>query len=114
MSLGARIRKLRLAKEESLQQLADAVNVSKAHIWELETGNSSNPSLELLKSLAAHFGKSVATLVGEDVSEVDDKDMVMFRELKALNLNAEDLKLMADLMEMIKAKKGVKDSGEKD
>jgi len=36
MTLGARIAQLRRNKGESLQKVADAVGVSKAHIWELE------------------------------------------------------------------------------
>ena len=38
MGLGVQITQLRLQKAESLQQVADAVGVSKAHIWELEKG----------------------------------------------------------------------------
>jgi len=36
MGLGARIAELRLKKGFSLQEVADAVGVSKAHIWDLE------------------------------------------------------------------------------
>jgi transcriptional regulator with XRE-family HTH domain len=92
--------------------VADAVSVSRAHIWELETGNSKNPSLELLKNLASHFKVSVATLVGEEVTDSDEADMVMFRELKALT--PEDQKLIADLIETIKKRKGGNKGGEKD
>ena len=53
MALGARLKRLRLKKGESLQQTADAAGVSKAHIWDLETGKSANPSMELLTSLAS-------------------------------------------------------------
>ena len=35
-----RLKELRLKKKLSLQELADAVGVSKAHVWELETGKS--------------------------------------------------------------------------
>jgi hypothetical protein len=48
MSLGARLTPLRLAKGESLQQVADAVGVSKAHIWELAKGRTDNPSMALV------------------------------------------------------------------
>ena len=40
MGLGVQITQLRLQKAESLQQVADAVGVSKAHIWELEKGRT--------------------------------------------------------------------------
>jgi transcriptional regulator with XRE-family HTH domain len=50
MGLGADITRLRLQKKESLQQVADAVGVSKAHIWELEKSRSDNPSMLLARS----------------------------------------------------------------
>mgnify|MGYP001160614308 CR=1 FL=1 len=87
MALGARLRELRIRKKkESLQQVADAVGASKAHIWELETGKSRNPSIELLTKLADHFGVSVAFLVGEDpnASDEDPELVAMYRDLKGL------------------------------
>ena len=66
MGLGARITKLRMEKRESLQDVADAVQVSKAHIWELEKGRTDNPSMGLVTKLADHFGVSISFLVGED------------------------------------------------
>lgn len=65
LALSARLTRLRLAKGESLQQVADAVGVSKAHIWELEKGRTDNPSMALVTPLADHFGLSLAALVGE-------------------------------------------------
>ena len=38
MPLGEKIKILRTRKKLSLQEVADAVGASKAHIWELETG----------------------------------------------------------------------------
>jgi transcriptional regulator with XRE-family HTH domain len=85
MALGARLKELRLKKGDSLQRLADQVGVSKAHIWDLETGKSANPSMELLTRLAEHFETSVSALVGEDPSEAEDPQLIaMFRELKML------------------------------
>ena len=55
VTLAQRLKELRLKKGDSLQGLADAVGVSKAHVWELETGKSKNPSIELLTKLAKHF-----------------------------------------------------------
>ena len=54
MSLGAKLRKLRLKSGQSLQQIADKVEVSKAHIYELEIGKVKNPSVEVLKKLSKH------------------------------------------------------------
>jgi transcriptional regulator with XRE-family HTH domain len=85
MALGARLKDLRLKKGKSLQQVADHVGVSKAHIWDLETGKSSNPSMELLTGLASYFETSVSALVGEDPHESEDPELIaMFRDLKLL------------------------------
>lgn len=87
MTLGARITQLRLKKNESLQQVADAVGVSKAHIWEMEKGRADNPSMALVTRLADHLGVSVAYLVGED-REAPDADVElqrMFRQAKELD-----------------------------
>ena len=86
MSLAMKLQKLRTQLGQSLQVVADAVGASKAHIWELEKGTTRNPSIELLKSLAEHFGVTIASLVGEDPSEAQDERMVvMYRDLQKLN-----------------------------
>jgi transcriptional regulator with XRE-family HTH domain len=81
-----RLKELRLKKKESLQDVADAVKASKAHVWELETGKSKNPSVELLTKLAEHFAVPVAQLIGEDpdATQEDQELVAMFRDLKDL------------------------------
>lgn len=104
MALGARLKQLRIRSGESLQQVADAVGASKAHIWELETGKSRNPSMELLHNLADHFKVSVAYLVGEDPSAPgEDPELIaMFRELKGLTEN--DRETVRAVMESLKSR----------
>ena len=89
MGLGRRITELRLKKKESLQDVATAVEVSKAHIWELEKGRADNPSMDLVTRLADHFGVSVAMLVGEDskAKDADPQLQRMFRQAKDLQPN---------------------------
>jgi transcriptional regulator with XRE-family HTH domain len=101
MGLGAEITRLRLEKKESLQQVADAVGVSKAHIWELEKGRTDNPSMSLVKRLADHFGVSVASFVGEDplASGADPVVARMFRQ--AGELEPDDLALLDDMMQSL-------------
>src|SRR5215203_5924192 len=96
MGLGARITKLRMEKRESLQDVADEVQVSKAHIWELEKGRTDNPSMGLVTRLADHFGVSISFLVGEDprAEDADPKIARMFRQ--ATHLAAEDLEVLED------------------
>ncbi len=99
MSLGRRIRELRLAKGESLQNVADAVDVSKAHIWELEKGRTDNPSMALVTRLADHFGVSIRYLVDEAIEAPDaDEDLArMFRQARALDEH--DRRVLDDMLQ---------------
>lgn len=87
MSLGLRLARLRRKSGESLQMVADAVGVSKAHIWELEKVRTDNPSVALVTGLADHFKVTVAYLVGEDIEAKDaDRDLQrMFRQARKLD-----------------------------
>ena len=92
MTLAARIKELRLRNGQSLQQVADSVGASKAHVWDLESGNSKNPSMELLTKLAVHFKTSVSHLVGEDPESTERPELVaMFRDLKSLDKDKLDM-----------------------
>ena len=98
---GARLKHLRFREGESLQRLADSVNASKAHIWELETGKSGNPSIELLLRLAQHFSVGIAYFVGEDpdAPEENEQLVAMFRGLKALDRS--DREVINALMQLM-------------
>ena len=88
MSLAMRLQNLRTAKQQSLQEVADAIGASKAYIWELEKGTAKNPSIELVRKLADYFEVSISRLVGESPDEDgDDEDLlVIYRQLKSLDL----------------------------
>ena len=103
MSIGAKLKELRLRKGSSLQQVADAAGASKAHIWELESGKSHNPSLDLLRRLAEHFGVTVAGLVGETLEGGDEQLMKMYRDLKGLS--EADRALIEDVIASMKKRK---------
>jgi len=68
MSLGDRLFDLRQNAKASLQRVADAVGVSKAHIWELEKGRSTNPSHDLVRKLAAFYNVTPEALTGLDAA----------------------------------------------
>lgn len=87
MDLGERLNSLRRKSGQSLQQVADAVGISKAHIWELEKGRSNNPSFELMQKLALHFGVSAGVLTGEaDEPAIEDLQIGrIHRDLKSLS-----------------------------
>jgi len=61
MSFGRKLHDLRVANRMSLQDVANAVSMSKAHVWNLEKGLSENPSIELVVKLANLFRVRVPT-----------------------------------------------------
>ena len=109
MSLGAKLAELRLRKGESLQQVADAVEVSKTHVWGMEKGTTQNPSLDLLKKLAEHFNVTVEYLAGTGDAEtlVDVEAQQFFRDFKSLSETEQ-----AVLMQTLEVFKKKKDSGD--
>ncbi|APE44436.1 transcriptional regulator [Sulfitobacter alexandrii] len=104
MDIGERLFSLRSKTGESLQQVADKVGVSKAHVWELEKGRSKNPSFDLVRKLAAHFGVSVDVLNG-DASEPDKKDMAVDRIHRGLEeLSERDRGIVEQMIEAMRNK----------
>ena len=103
MSIGDKIKDLRAKKRESLQQVADAVGVSKAHIWDLERGTSANPSLELLKKLADHFKVTVAYLA-DDLEVLENAaPLQFFREFEG-KLSEKDWETLRSVAKHLKGK----------
>src|SRR3954465_6214211 len=99
MTLAERMTRVRVGKGESLQDVATAVGVSKAHVWELEKGRTDNPSMALVTRLADHFGVSIRYLVGEDIDAKDADEHLarMFRQ--AGELEPEDREILDDMMQ---------------
>jgi len=94
------LKRLRTKNKQSLQNVADAVGASKAHIWELETGKSKNPSMDLVKKLASHFDVSVGHLVGEGRENTSDLDAAFFRAYDGLN--DREKKILKEMAEKLK------------
>jgi transcriptional regulator with XRE-family HTH domain len=102
MTLGSKLTTLRLKKGSSLQEVADAVGISKAHYWELEKGRSKNPSAELVKRLADYFGVGVEFLLGTEktkVSEIEEAQL-FYRDLR--KLSKEDQEFILTNIKMLK------------
>lgn len=78
---------LRAKHQISLQKLADAIGVSKTHIWQLEKGVTEAPSLELVKKLADFFDVSMQSLIGEspESGNADPLSVAMFRKFGELD-----------------------------
>jgi transcriptional regulator with XRE-family HTH domain len=110
MSIGARLAELRLKKGKSLQDVADAVGVSKTHIWQMEKGRSENPSTELLKKLADYFNVTVEFLAGVDSSTslVDAEAQQFFRDFKTLS--EKEREILMQTLEVFKKNKAPDDN----
>jgi transcriptional regulator with XRE-family HTH domain len=101
MRFAQRLHQLRLANNLSLQQVADAIGISKAHVWNLEKGTSDNPSMELVLKLADLFRVRVADLVGEnpEAAELEPEMVALFRDMK--KLDPKDRETIRVLMEQL-------------
>lgn len=64
---GERIRSLRGESNMSLSELARQAQVSKSYLSQIERGQVSRPSAEMLHRLAAVLGSSVAALLGKEI-----------------------------------------------
>ena len=112
MALADRIGELRRTRGESLQDVADAVGVTKTHIWELERGRAKNPSLAVIEGLANHFKVSIASLVGEDIDAADaDQELArMFR--LASELDDRERQFIDDMIESFRRRRLERDSAQ--
>ena len=101
MSLATKLAELRRKKGQSLQQVAEGVGVSKAHIWELEKGTSTNPGIELLGRLAAHFSVTIAFLTDESTEPTDASALQFFREFDG-KLSDQDWEMLRTVADRLK------------
>jgi len=102
MAFNQRLKALRLKNDESLQQVADAVSASKAHIWELERGTSKNPSLDLLQRLAEHFKVTVGYFVeAEPLGDAKAQRFYRKHEAKLKTMTDADLAVLDSLVERL-------------
>lgn len=100
MALAEKLRILRAEKKLSLQAVADAVGVSKPHVWELEKGKTKNPSLELLKQLATLYGVSLDFLAGLGESQgADPRYSALLRKLDPESMSESDWKVVEQAMD---------------
>lgn len=99
MSLAVRLRELRADKKASLQAVADALNVSKPHVWELEKGKTKNPSLELLKKLAEYYNVTLDYLAGVTQESESERYTALMRKLDPESMSDSDWKVVEQAVE---------------
>ena len=104
MSLAVRLYELRENRRESLQAVATAVGISKTHLWELEKGRATNPSVDLLTKLAKHYAVTTEFLIDATSSATaeDASAQQFFRDFKSLS--PKDKALIQDTLDRLKPK----------
>jgi transcriptional regulator with XRE-family HTH domain len=106
MPIGDRLKELRVRSGESLQEVADAIGASKAHIWEMESNRSKNPSLDLMQKLATHFKTTVTYLIEESQGDLTRADQFFRRNSdKFAKLDDKELSVIQDLLNIVSTKK---------
>lgn len=119
MDLGERIRILRLEAHLSLPELADKAGISKSVLFQLETSDAPNPSLETLQKIAKALGVTLAALLQKDSvrakrvmpDRIDDalKEMMGDLRKQKLPVNEAALDALYVLQERTGAPKTAKD-----
>ena len=86
-SLGEKIRRLRIQKELTLDQLAELTESSKSYIWELENKNPPRPSAAKLAKIAATLDTTLDYLLDEEenVAEEDAADARFYRQYRKMD-----------------------------
>ena len=81
-ALGEKIRRLRKAKNLTLDQLATLADSSKSYIWELENKNPPRPSAEKLSKIAVNLDVTIEYLLDEkqSIMKEDAVDARFYRE----------------------------------
>ncbi|WP_319824074.1 helix-turn-helix transcriptional regulator [Thalassovita sp.] len=104
MQIGERLFNLRTRSDQSLQDVANAVGISKVHVWELEKGRTKKPSFELVRNLAQHFGVTTDELVGL-AKEPDAASMQLQRIHRDLEtLSERDRAIIEETVKAMKAR----------
>lgn len=85
--LGTKIRRLRMEKGYSLDQLADLTGSSKSYIWELENKNPPRPSAAKLAEIANKLDTTLEFLLdsGGEISTEDAADAKFYRQYRKMD-----------------------------
>jgi XRE family transcriptional regulator of biofilm formation len=90
MTISLTLRHLRAESGLSLQQLAEKVNCSKAHLWSIEKGAATNPTVELVQKMAEVFEVSVSRFFGEQIKTEDEEADALIRDYRTLKQKDKD------------------------
>lgn len=70
VAFSGRIKALRIARDMTLQDVAEAAGLTKSHIWEIEQGRSVNPTVNAVWGIARALSVSPGELLGMSTSDL--------------------------------------------
>ena len=79
--VGQTLKVLRIKNKKSLDKVCKDLNISKAHLWEVEKGRK-NPSFSYVVNLARYYGVSLDYLLGEEECTTAD---IIYKHVKQMN-----------------------------
>ncbi|WP_226086924.1 helix-turn-helix domain-containing protein [Mesobacillus sp. S13] len=103
MTVGEKIKNLRLKKKYSISELSEKAKVSKSYLSYIERGIQGNPSLQVLSRLADNLDTSVEYLMGQQNTKtfqkpVDEEWAGLVDEAIKNGISKEDFAYYVDFM----------------
>ncbi len=95
MSIGERIRELRVGQGLSLTELASRASVAKSYLSSVERGLQLNPSIQFLNKIAAVLNVAVESLISQNEetdSQLDDEWLNLAKEAMDSGISKEQFK----------------------
>ncbi|WP_374681506.1 helix-turn-helix domain-containing protein [Accumulibacter sp.] len=110
-AFGNRLRRLRQERKLTMEQLADAVGVSKSYIWGLENNpaqRTQRTSATVMNNLAKALGVTLQDLLGEPApeplgEEAQPEDVAFFRNY--MDLTPDDREIYRQMLNLFRKKR---------
>jgi XRE family transcriptional regulator of biofilm formation len=107
--IGRNIYEIRLKKGLSLSELAERANISKSYLSNIERNLNQNPSIHIIKKLAAVLDVDLRSLLNTEINEerqqyMDREWLDFINELKESGVEKEQIQEYKTLIEFIKWK----------
>lgn len=102
--VGSRIKRLRILKGYSINELSEKAGVAKSYLSYIERGIQKNPSLQVLSKLANTLDTSVEELLGQesDIEKIDAEWIELIQEAIKQGATKDDFLYYLDFIKFIK------------
>lgn len=84
---GEKLRKIRIDRKKTLEELATGIGSSKAYVWQLENKKNAKPSAKLLLKIANYLGESPDFFLDDELSQRSENQVedAFFRKFRSLS-----------------------------